>query len=88
MSGTVFGTWIAIVMVDGYAGLPRPVTGTVASVAGRTLQLTGPPGRFYLAVSDAQLRASGGWLKRGTVVQLWVSPRGQVGAMAPAAAAG
>ncbi len=87
-AGTVLGTWITIAMVDGYAALPRSVSGTVARVDGRLLQLTGPPGRYYLALSDAQLQASGGWLKRGTVVQLWVSPRGQVGAMGPAVDAG
>jgi len=87
-AGTVLGTWITLLTVDGYAALPKPVIGTVVRIEGRQLQLAGPPGRYYLAVSDNQIGAAGAWLKPGTSVRLWVSPRGQVGAIEPVSSAG
>lgn len=80
-AGTVLGTWITLVTVDTYAGLPRPVTGTIGRLEGRTLSLTGPSAAYYLAMSDSEMAAAAPSLKAGRSVLLWVSPRGQVGAV-------
>ena len=79
--GTGLGTWITLVTVDTYAGLPRPVTGTISRLEGRTLSLAGPSATYYLALSDSEMAAAAPSLKVGRSVLLWVSPRGQVGAV-------
>ncbi|MEO6797526.1 MAG: hypothetical protein ABI401_09570 [Candidatus Dormibacter sp.] len=83
-AGTVLGTWTTLITVATYAGLPRPVTGVVSRVEGRTIRLASPPTAYYLALSDSELAAAGRSLKLGSSVLLWVSPRGQVGAIGPA----
>jgi hypothetical protein len=76
--GTLAGTWLTDLSLQSYAGLPRLITGVVARVDGRQLSLTDGPAA-YLVISDAQLAAARPWLKVGTPVTLWVSPRGHAG---------
>jgi hypothetical protein len=76
--GTIGGTWLTSLSLDSYAALPRLVTGVVAKVDGRQLTLSGRRG-LYLVIPDAELTAAQPWLKPGTSVTLWVSPRGHAG---------
>ena len=76
--GTVAGVLLTSLSLECYAALPRLVTGVVATVDGRQLSLTGGTA-VYLVVSDIELHAAGPWLKSGTPVTLWVSPRGHAG---------
>jgi hypothetical protein len=77
-AGVVVSTWLALLSIQSYAALPRPVSGLVDHVQGRALVLQG--GRaFYLVVSDADLRSAASWLHAGTTVTMWVSPRGHAG---------
>jgi len=76
--GTVGGSWLTSLSLQSYAALPRQVSGVVSRVDGRQLSLAGET-RVYLVISPAQLRSADGWLKPGTPVTLWVSPRSQAG---------
>ena len=82
--GTVVGTWLTSLSLEGYAALPRQVTGVVAKVDGRQLTLSGGSG-LYLVIRDAELTAARPCLKPGTSVTLWVSPRGHAGYIGGAA---
>jgi hypothetical protein len=83
-AGTIAGSWLTSLSLQGYAALPRLVTGTVARVDGRQLSLAGGTG-LYLVISDAELTAAEPWLKPGAPVTLWVSPRGHAGYVGRAA---
>ena len=76
--GTIGGTWLTSLSLESYGALPRQVTGVVAKVDGRQLTLSGGSG-VYLVIPDAELTAARAWLKPGTSVTLWVSPRGHAG---------
>jgi hypothetical protein len=76
--GTVAGSWLTSLSLQSYAALPRLVSGVVAHVDGRQLSLTGGPS-LYLVISDSELAAASPWLKPGTPVTMWVSPRGHAG---------
>jgi hypothetical protein len=76
--GTIGGTWLTSLSLESYGALPRQVTGVVARVDGRQLTLSGGSG-VYLVIPDAELTAARAWLKPGTLVTLWVSPRGHAG---------
>jgi hypothetical protein len=73
--GTVAGSWLTSLSLQSYAALPRLVSGVVAQVDGRQLSLIGGSG-VYLVISDSELAAASAWLKPGTPVTMWVSPRG------------
>jgi len=77
-AGVVLTTWLALLSVQSYAALPRPVTGVVDHVEGRAIVLQGGR-RYYLVVSDASLRLAASWLHARTSVTMWVSPRGHAG---------
>lgn len=79
-AGVVLTTWFAGLSAQSYTALPRQVTGVVDRVEGRVISLRGD-GRYYLVLSDGELNAARSWLRSGTYVQLWVSPRGHVGAV-------
>jgi len=82
-AGVVLTTWLAMLSMQSYAALPEQVTGVVDHVEGRTIVQRG--GRsYYLVVSDGELNADRSWLRPGSSVMLWVSPRGQVGAVTTA----
>jgi hypothetical protein len=76
--GVVVTTWLALLSAQSYSALPQHVTGVVDHVQGRTIALRGGPG-YYLVISDAELRSAQTWLQPGTMVILWVSPRGHAG---------
>lgn len=76
--GVVVTTWLALLSAQSYSALPEHVTGVVDHVQGRTIALRGGPG-YYLVISDAELRSAQAWLQPGTMVILWVSPRGHAG---------
>ena len=79
-AAVVFTTWLALLGAQSYTALPRQVTGVVDHVQGRAISIRGE-GSFYLVLSDAELRADQSWLRPGTSVLLWVSPRGHAGAV-------
>jgi hypothetical protein len=83
LAGTALATWLTVATLGTYAALPGSVSGVVSRLEGRTIQLAGTPRTYYLALSDKQLESASGWLKRGAPVLMWVSPRGQVGALEP-----
>ena len=73
-------TWFAVLSAQSYAALPKQVVGVVDRLQGRVVALRGD-GTYYLVVSDAELSAAGSWLRPGSRVELWVSPRGHAGAV-------
>lgn len=79
-AAVVFTTYLALISAQSYTALPRQVTGVVGQLQGRSIRLQGE-GSYYLVLTDAQLRAEASWLRPGAQVLLWVSPRGQVGAV-------
>jgi hypothetical protein len=81
-AAVVFTTWLALLSAQSYTALPRAVSGVVSAVQGRSISLRGE-GRYYLALSDGELKADQSWLRPGASVLLWVSPRGQVGSAMP-----
>lgn len=83
----VFTTWVALLNAQGYTALPRQVIGSIARVEGRSISLR-DDGSYYLAISDQELRTDQAILRPGVTVQLWVSPRGQVGSITPTARPG
>jgi hypothetical protein len=83
VGGTLGGTWLTLLSLQGYAALPRSVTGMVSRIDGRRLLLAGGAG-VYLVTSEAELASAARWLKPGTRVTMWVSPRGQAGYIGPA----
>jgi hypothetical protein len=78
-AGVLLTTWLAVLSAQSYAALPRQVSGVVDRVDGRVISLRGD-GSYYLVLSDGELNADRSWLRSGTIVMLWVSPRGHVGA--------
>jgi ABC-type tungstate transport system substrate-binding protein len=79
-AGVVVTTWCAVLSAQSYAALPRQVVGVVDRVQDRVIALRGD-GSYYLVLSDRELAASRSWLRPGASIQLWVSPRGHVGAV-------
>jgi hypothetical protein len=79
-AGVVFTTWLAVWSAQNYAALPQQVTGVVDRLQGRIISLRGA-GSYYLVLSDQELNADRAWLRPGTSVLLWVSPRGHAGAV-------
>jgi hypothetical protein len=79
-AGVVVTTWFSLLSAQSYAALPQRITGVVDRVQGRVIALRGD-GTYSLVLSDRELSASGSWLRPGASVQLWVSPRGHVGAI-------
>jgi len=79
----VLTTWLALLSAQSYAALPRQVTGVVDVLQGRTISLRSG-GRYYLVLSDTELRSAQSWLQPGTTVTIWVSPRGQAGSVSAA----
>lgn len=79
-AAVVFATYLALASAQSYTALPRQVAGVVAQLQGRSISLQGE-GSYYLVLTDAQLSADATWLRPGTQVLLWVSPRGHVGAV-------
>ncbi|HEY0492247.1 MAG TPA: hypothetical protein VGD57_02100 [Candidatus Dormibacteraeota bacterium] len=88
LSGTVLATWVTVITVGTYAALPASVVGVVTRVDGRSIQLAGASGAYYLALSDEEMASSSTWLKPGSAVMMWVSRRGQVGAIEAVATEG
>ncbi len=82
-AGVVFTTWLAVLSAESYVALPRQVTGVVDRMQGRAISLQGG-GSYYLVLSDTELRTAQPWMRTGSGITLWVSPRGHVGAIAPA----
>jgi hypothetical protein len=78
-AGVVVTTWFAVLSTQSYTALPKQVVGVVARVQGRVIALQGDA-TYYLVLSDAELNAAQAWLRPGASVELWVSPRGHVGA--------
>ena len=85
--GTGLATALTVFTLGTYAALPAQVSGVVSRLDGRTIQLAGKGRAYYLALSDGQMASASTWLKRGAPVLMWVSPRGQVGALEPVATA-
>ncbi len=83
-AGVVVSTWSALLSAQSYAALPQQVVGVVDHVQGRAIALRGD-GTYYLVLSDRELDADRSWLRAGTSVRLWVSPRGHVGAVSAVA---
>ena len=79
-AAVVFTTWLALLSAQSYAALPREVTGVIDRVQGRTLWLQGD-GSYSLVLSDPEMRAAQAWVQPNVRVLLWVSPRGQAGAV-------
>ena len=79
--GVVGTTWLALLSAQSYSALPRQVPGVVDHVQGRTIWLQ-DGANYYLVLSDAELRSAQPWLRSGTPVTLWISPRGHVGSIA------
>ena len=79
--GVVGTTWLALLSAQSYTALPRQVPGVVDHVQGRTIWLQ-DGANYYLVLSDAELRSAQPWLRSGTPVTLWISPRGHVGSIA------
>ena len=84
-AGVVVSTWFVVLSVQSYAALPRQVIGVVDRVEGRTVWLRDGTG-YYLVLSEPELQTAQPWLRAGGSVVMWVSPRGHVGAVAPAPA--
>ena len=82
-AGIVLSTWFILLSVQGYAALPRQVSGVVVRVEGRTVWLS-DGGSYYLVLSETELQTAQPWLRIGGSVIMWVSPRGHAGAVAPA----
>jgi hypothetical protein len=91
-AAVAFTTWLVVLSAQSYTALPTEVTGVVDKLDGRSITLTGPfhagapysrpshaGAAYYLVLSDRELRDDGVWLKPGTSVLLWVSPRGHAG---------
>ena len=79
-AAVVFTTWLALLSAQSYTALPRQVIGVVDRVQGRAISVR-DEGSFYLVLPDPELRADQSWLRPGTSVLLWVSPRGHAGAV-------
>ncbi len=79
-AGVLVTTWFTLSSAETYAALPRQVTGVVDRLQGRVLSLRGD-GTYYLVLSDGELNADRSWLRPGTSVMLWVSPRGHAGSV-------
>ena len=79
--GVVGTTWLALLSAQSYTALPRQVPGVVDHLQGRTIWLQDGT-RYYLVLSDGELRSAEPWLRSGTPVTLWISPRGHVGSVA------
>ena len=79
--GVVGTTWLALLSAQSYSALPRQVPGVVEHVQGRTIWLQ-DGANYYLVLSDAELRSAQPWLRSGTPITLWISPRGHVGSIA------
>jgi hypothetical protein len=84
LAGTLLATAATVVTLGTYAGLPAQVSGVVSRLDGRSVQLAGERKSYYLALSDSQMTSASSWMKRGAPILMWVSPRGQVGAVEPA----
>lgn len=81
-AAVAFTTWLVVLSAQSYTALPTEVTGVVDKLDGRSITLTRPShagAAYYLVLSDRELRDDGVWLKPGTSVLLWVSPRGHAG---------
>jgi hypothetical protein len=83
-AAVVVTTWFALLSAQSYAALPQQVVGIVDHVQGRVIALR-DVGTYYLVLSDSELTADRSWLRSGTSVRLWVSPRGHVGAVSAVA---
>lgn len=81
-AGVVLTTWLALISAQSYTALPRQVVGVVDHLQGRGIWLRGGGG-YYLVVSDAELQAAQPWLRPGTNILMWVSPRGHAGYVSP-----
>ena len=81
--GVVLTTWFALLSAQSYAALPHQVNGVVDRIQGRTVWLAGE-GSYYIVLSDSEMLAAQTWLRPGTSVSMWVSPRGHAGAVSPA----
>ncbi|TMD42732.1 MAG: hypothetical protein E6I88_03675 [Chloroflexi bacterium] len=81
-AAVVFTTWLALLSAQSYTALPRQVTGVVDHLQDRAISIRGE-GSFYLVLSNAELQGDESWLRPGTSVLLWVSPRGHAGAVGP-----
>lgn len=82
-AGAITVTWLAVLSAQSYAALPRQVTGVVDRLQGRTIWLRGG-GSYHLVLSDFELNSAQPWLRPGTSVFMWVSPRGHAGSVSPA----
>jgi Na+/H+ antiporter NhaD/arsenite permease-like protein len=83
-AAVVLTTWFALLSAQSYTALPREVRGVVNRIDGRTITLRGD-GSYLLVLSDSELSAAQSWLRPGTEVMMWVSPRGHAGSVSPAA---
>jgi ABC-type tungstate transport system substrate-binding protein len=83
-AAVVLTTWFALLSAQSYTALPREVRGVVNRVDGRAISLSGD-GSYLLVLSDSELNAAQSWLRPGTEVMMWVSPRGHAGSVSPAA---
>jgi hypothetical protein len=81
LAGTLLATGVTVVTLGTYAALPAQVSGVVSRLDGRSVQLAGEGKSYHLALSDGQMASASSWLKRGAPILMWVSPRGQVGAI-------
>jgi hypothetical protein len=82
-AGVVVASWLTALSAQSYAALPRQVVGVVDRLQGRAIWLRGD-GAYYLVLSDAELQSALPWLRPGTSVMMWVSPRGHAGSVSPA----
>ncbi|HSO92863.1 MAG TPA: hypothetical protein VLS53_00145 [Candidatus Dormibacteraeota bacterium] len=82
-AGSLLATVMMVVTLGTYAALPAQISGVVSRLEGRSVQLAGQRKTYYLALSDGQMASASAWLKRGAPVLMWVSPRGQIGAIEP-----
>jgi Na+/H+ antiporter NhaD/arsenite permease-like protein len=83
-AGVVLTTWFALLSAQSYTALPQHVTGVVDRIEGRTITLRSG-GSYLLVVSDSELKADHSWLRAGTPVMMWVSPREHAGSISPSA---
>lgn len=81
-AGVVVTTWLALISAQSYTALPLRVTDVVDHFQGRGIWLRGG-GAYYLVVSDTEMQAARAWLRPGTDILMWVSPRGHAGYVSP-----